>query len=213
MDKGLIITLPDYDDVTQYLSIWSSDIITKAEENSICVRKIEGKEVIKENFEKSMNKLNYKMIIFNGHGSAKTILGHNGEPIIEKEKNGHLLKNRIVYARSCESADSLGELAKSSEGCFIGYNLPFMFYVDINWTGNPKKDPVADIFLSSSNQIPISIIKGNTCGDAHKNSQKHILKNINKVLRRKTPDAYRIAEALLNNYSAQSIIGNESAVL
>jgi len=211
MDKGLIITLPDYDDVTKYLSMWSNDIVTKAEENSIGIRKIVGKEVTMENFEKSLKKLNYKMIVFNGHGTSSEILGHNNKVIVEKEKNGHLLKDRIVYSRSCESAASLGELAKMGDGCFIGYKTPFMFYVDSNWVANPRKDPVADIFLSSSNQIPISIIKGNTCKDAHENSRKQIL--INKVLRRKTPDSYRIAEALLNNYSAQSFIGNESALL
>jgi len=213
MEKGLIITLPDYDDVTQYLSIWSSDIIEKAEQVSVKVRKIVGKENTKENFEKSLFKLDYKMVVFNGHGSSNAIKGHNNNIMIEKEENGRILKNRITYARSCESADSLGELVKTSDGCFIGYKMPFMFYVDINRIGNPKKDAVAEIFLSSSNQIPISIIKGNTCKEAHENSKKQILKSINKILRNKTSDAFRIAEALFNNYSAQTIIGNESASL
>src|SRR3989344_911451 len=213
MNKCLIITLPDYDSVTQYFSIWSEDVILKAEENSLPIRKIVGKEVTRDNFEKSLKKLNYKLIFFNGHGTSNTIFGHNDKLIVGKEENGHLLKDHIIYARSCDSATSLGELSKTGDGRFIGYKTPFMFYVDINWVGNPRKDIVADIFLSSSNQVPLSIIKGNTCKEAHENSQKQILKNINKVLRRKTPDAYRIAEALLNNYYAQSIIGNKSAVL
>ncbi len=91
--------------------------------------------------------------------------------------------------------------------------MPFMFYVDTNWTSNPKKDKVAELFLSSSNQVPISILKGNNCQEAYDNGKKSMLKCIKRVLRNKTPDSFRIAEALLNNYLGQTLLGNKEARL
>ncbi len=214
MEKGIIITLPHHDDTTEYLSQWSFEIIEKADEKSIKVKKLEGEEANKETFEKVVKKLDYNMLIFNGHGSDKLIYGHNNNIIIEEGINENLLKDRIVYARSCESASSLGDKStKSAEGCFIGYDQPFMFYVDSNWISNPKKDKVAELFLSSSNQISISILKGNSCQEAHDNGKKSIIKSIKKVLRGKTPDSYRIAEALLNNYLGQVLLGNKESRL
>ena len=56
------------------------------------------------------------------------------------------------------------------EGCFIGYKLPFMFYIDERWRSNPHKDNVAPIFLEPSNLVPISLIKGNSALQAHEKS-------------------------------------------
>jgi len=214
MERGLIITLPYYDDTTEYLSQWSLDIIEKANEKSIKIKKIEGEEVSREFLEKAIKKLDYKMLLFNAHGSEDTIYGHNNEVIIEKGNNDNILIGRIVYARSCNSAESLGKtFMESNKGCFIGYNKPFMFYVDTNWTSSPKKDKVAEIFLSSSNQVPISILKGSSCQEAHENSKKIMLKYIKKLLKNKSADSFRLAEALLNNYLGQTLLGNKETTL
>ncbi len=107
MEKGLIITLPYHDDTTEYLSQWSYEVIEKANEKSVKVKKLEGEEANKDSFEKIVRKLNYRMLLFNGHGSNKTICGHNDKIIIEEGNNDILLIDKIVYARSCESASSL----------------------------------------------------------------------------------------------------------
>ena len=51
-------------------------------------------------------------------------------------------------------------MKKTKEGCFIGYNLPFVFFMDEKWTTNPNNDKVAGLFLEPSNLVPISIIEG-----------------------------------------------------
>ncbi|MCH7568753.1 MAG: hypothetical protein IIA87_05005 [Nanoarchaeota archaeon] len=215
MKKGIIITLPDYDDTTEYLSKWSFEILDEARNKSVKIKKLRGKEVNRKDFEKVVSKLDYRMLIFNGHGSESSIFGYKEEIIIEENDNDEILKERITYARSCESASSLGikSMKNTDEGCFLGYNLPFTFYIDYKWNANPRKDNVAGLFLSSSNLIPISLIKGNSANEAHGKSKKQMLKNIKKILRNKTMDSFLIAEALWNNYTSQTIIGNKEAKL
>jgi hypothetical protein len=213
MKKGIIITLPRHDDVTEYLAQFSKQIENLAIDKNIDLKKLDGKEATQKEFEKVINKLDYKMIVFNGHGNPVSIFGHRDETLIENGLNEFLLYERIVYARSCNSAAILGkECTKNTkEGCFIGYDKPFQFYVDIQWMSNPLKDNTARLFLEPSNLVPISMIKGNSSFDANENSKKQILKNINKVLRNPDSESFKIAEALWNNYEGQVLHGNPEA--
>ena len=129
MNKGLIITLPQWDNVTEYLSQFSNLIIKEAEDKGIKTKTLNGKSVNKPNFEKVIKNLNYNFVVFNGHGSPSCIKGHKDEIIIEAGDNEDLLKGRIVYARACEAGAMLGKLCVKDDdnGCFIGYNLPFVF--------------------------------------------------------------------------------------
>ena len=61
--------------------------------------------------------------------------------------------------------------------------------------------------------MPISLIKGNTAEEANHNSQRQILKNIDKLLRTRTKESFFLAEALWNNYVGQVVLGNGSARL
>jgi len=102
-----------------------------------------------------IKKLDYNMIVFNGHGSPKSILGHKNEKIISADENHYLLKDRIIYARSCWSVMELGEkcVRGNKNGCFIGYRIPFMFIIDTTRATNPLKDNTARIFFETSNFI------------------------------------------------------------
>jgi len=214
MERGIIITLPRYDEVTEYLSLYSYQIEDAANENGIEIKSLRNNEANKREFEKVINKLDYNMIIFNGHGSASSIEG-NKEIIIEMGINDSLIKDRIVYARSCHAALVLGKKCTENtrEGCFVGYDRPFQFYVNIQWTGSPLKDNIARLFLEPSNLLPISMIKGNPAGSANENSKKSILKNIKKILRNNDEDSYKIAEALWNNHEGQIVLGNPEVKL
>ncbi len=214
MDKGIIITLPSADYATEYLSQFSGEIIKKAAEKGVNVKKLSSEQANRKEFEKTVNKLDYRMIIFNGHGSEKSIKGNN-ETLIRSGDNDHVLKERITYARSCHAGKSLGRycMRNSKQGCFIGYDRPFMFYTDKNWISVPGKDRVAPLFLKPSNLVPISIIKGNSALHAHENGRKQILKNINKTLRKGGRESFLFAAALWNNYAGQILAGNSSAVL
>jgi len=214
MKKGILITLPRYDDVTEYLSQFSQQIEDAANKSNIEIMPLKDKEAIKDTFEKIIKKQDYKMVVFNGHGSDKAISG-NKEILIESGVNDFLIKDRIVYARSCHAAAVLGVACtkNSKDGCFIGYNKPFQFYVDTQWTGNPLKDNIARLFLESSNLVPISLIKGNSTFYANENAKKQMLKNIKKILVKADSESFKIAEALWNNYEGQVLLGNSDMFL
>lgn len=214
MNKGMIITLPRYDYVTEYISQFSSEIIDEAKKKGINVKELKDEKANRKEFETVVKKLNYKLIVFNGHGSDKSIEGQNGI-LVECKTNDFILKERITYARSCNAGKVLGKscMKNNKNGCFLGYELPFMFYIDKNWISTPKRDNIAPLFLEPSNLVPISLIKGNSALYAHENSKKQILKNIRKILRKEDKESFLFAEALWNNYIGQVLIGNESASL
>ena len=158
MKKGIIITLPRHDDVTEYLSQFSKEILVEASRLFIPIKEIKDDKVNKKEVESVLNSFDYNFVIFNGHGSYDEIYGNKKECIINVS-NSKLLKKRITYARSCDAAVFLGKSYLSDEECFIGYDRPFQFYINKQWIGNPLKDNVARLFLEPSNQVPISIIK------------------------------------------------------
>lgn len=214
MNKGLIITLPRHEYAVEYLTISSKSIILEANKKNLKVKELKGEDANQKNFEAFIKNLNYKLVVFNGHGSEDTITGHDNNPLVQFGVNDSLLQGRITYARSCWAACVLGkESMKRGKGCFIGYALPFMFYIDDQWRANPHKDKVAPIFLEPSNLVPISIIKGNVAFQAHENSKKQILKTIKKILRAGSDEAFLFAEKLWNNYNGQVIYGNKEAKL
>lgn len=215
MNKGIIITLPRHEYTVDYLAISSKNIIQEAAKRSINVKELREKSANRNDFETFIKSLDYKMVVFNGHGSEDIISGHKDTPIVQAGVNDSLLKGRITYARSCFAGCVLGEkcMKNDKEGCFIGYKLPFMFYIDDRWRSNPHKDNVAPIFLEPSNLVPISLIKGNTTLQAHEKSRKQTLKTIDKILREGGKEAFLFAEKLWNNYTGQVLIGNEDAIL
>jgi hypothetical protein len=214
MKKGILMTLPRHDDVTEYLSQFSQQIEDFSKEKGVEIKLLKNKEVTKANFEKVIKSQNYKMVFFNGHGSEDSINGYK-ETILQAGVNDVLLKDRIVYARSCHAAVILGVKCteNSKEGCFIGYDRPFQFYVDTQWIGNPLKDNTARLFLESSNLIPISLIKGNSTSCADENSKRQMLKNIRKIILKPDAESFKLAEALWNNFEGQVLKGNPLAKL
>lgn len=212
MKNSILMTLPQSDEVTEYLHVFSQEIINTAKSKEVPISILERNEAIRDKFESTLRE-NNKLLIFNGHGSPEIIAGHKNEVIIQKDVNDILLKERITYARSCYSAEGIGRssMRHSNQGCFIGYSLPFVFYNDITWSGNPSKDPIAKIFFTTTNLVPQGIIKGKTCKEAHEDSKRAMLKAIKKALVKDNKDSQSIAEALWNNYSVQTIIGNQNS--
>ncbi len=210
MKKGIIITLPRWDNVTEYLSAFSREIINIAQKSQIPIKLIEREDVRRNTVESFIISMKYKMLIFNGHGAQDYICGHKNEKIISLGINEELLKGRIIYARSCWSLIKLGESMKEDkDGCFIGYIFPFQFIVDKTWVSNPSKDNIAKIFFDTSNLVPIGLIKGNTAKESNENSKNNMLKMINKILKSGETIYQVLLEPLWNNYTGQKIIGNE----
>lgn len=209
MKNPILMTLPQSDEVTEYLYAFSREIISVANSKEIPIVLLERENAIKNKFESELRP-NNKLIIFNGHGSPDIIAGHKNETIIQKGINEYLLNEKITYARSCYSAEGIGKSVtkNNKKGCFIGYSLPFVFYNDTTWSGNPSKDPIAKVFFTTTNRIPNGIIKGKSCEEAYEDSKKAMLKAIKRALIKGNKDSQSIAEALWNNYSFQTILGN-----
>lgn len=207
MEKGLIITLPRYDTVTEYFSKFSEKIIDEATIKGLKIKKVSNEETNRDNFEKVLTKLKYTLVVLNGHGSEDSIAGHKDETILKSNENDFLLKNRITYSRACEAGEILGKTCVREGGCFIGYSKPFEFFGDPEKFHNLLQDNKARLFLEPSNLVPISLIKGNTAKDSHDKSRKQMLKNIKKVMRKKERESILMASSLWNNFQAQVLHG------
>ena len=199
MKKGLIITLPQSDDVTEYLAVFSKPITDECERMSIKFHELKKEKVNKLEFESSLKSYDYNFVILNGHGEENAVTGHQNKTIIKKGENDGLLNKKITYARSCWAATGLGSCyAEDEESCFIGYNIPFMFLMDTTRATNPIKDKIAEIFFKTSNLLPIGILKGQTAEQANNNSKRAMLKGIKKALTRGDKSSHAVAEILWN---------------
>lgn len=120
----------------------------------------------------------------NGHGDQENVTGFDNEPLITKNKDENLLLKRIIYARSCDAAAQLGDSAvKNGALAFIGYKKSYRLSHSPTSITRPLQDKIAELFLTPSNLIPISILKGNSVRHANSNSLSAMWHNIqNQVL-------------------------------
>lgn len=214
MDNLLLVTRPKYDDGTEYLSAYASEILKEAKKSGIPTKDFEGKEANKENVEKYLKNKNPKLLFLNGHGNESEICGYKDKAIFSLT-NVNLLKDRITYARACFSANIFGkEAVKNNSGCFIGYTYPFSFWMDGGRSATPLKDKIAGMFLNPSNEIVYSLLRGETAKKADQKSKKKMVENMKEILameQREEPGATLMLQLLWGNYEGQIVLGNENA--
>lgn len=119
----MLITLPNSDIVTYYLSAWSKKITKIAHKNRFKPTVLEGDNVTKSNIIKNIESKDPCFIAFNGHGSPISIAGQDDEVLIELGVNDELLEDKIVHLISCSSGKKLG--SKCDANAFIGYDDVF----------------------------------------------------------------------------------------
>src|SRR3990172_3236312 len=128
--------------------------LTPSKQNILCVyfKGYRSKKSNKKDFDSYINRNNPSLVFFNGHGSDKLIAGYNDEPLVTAGKDESLLKDKIVYSRTCSSAAILGP-ASVKGGCktFIGYIRPFFLPRSKTPIRNTLKDKVAKRFLEPTN--------------------------------------------------------------
>jgi len=211
----LLTTTPRFDDGTEYLAYYTSLILRQAEKHSIDNKNFTGPAATGRHVSQFIQKKNPELLLINGHGSAESLEGHKNEILFSIDKNLHLLADRITYARACDAAQTLGKNAvHNNNGCFIGYERPFSFWIDERRSAVPAKDKVAALFLLPSNEVMNLLLKGNTAQEAHDRSKQKMIENMNEVLKmkdRKEPIAVSLLPVLWNNYEGQVILGNTSA--
>lgn len=211
----MIITRPNHDVTTDYLYFWSQAIIDycdKAKKSYIDLLK---KRANFKEFNSIVKKVKPKLIIFNGHGNESVVTGYDDEPLVEGGKNTEILKDSIVYARACSSAKVLG-VESVEKGCksYIGYDEDFVFMVESDKSTKPMQDKSAEVFLKPSNQIAISLLKGNTTGDSHKKSKELYRKQILEYMTSEaTPEQKQLIPLLLWDYDHQVCLGDQNASL
>lgn len=213
MDNTLLVTRPRYDDGTESLSAYALEVLKEAK-GKFLIKDFEGKEANKENVEKYVKSKNPKLLFLNGHGTECEICGHKNTAIFSLD-NVSLLKDKITYARACFSANILGkEAVKESSGCFIGYTYPFSFWMDGERSATPIKDKVARMFLIPSNEIIISLLRGEVAKIANRKSKQMMISNMKEILameQKNEPGATGMLQILWDNYEGQVVLGNENA--
>jgi hypothetical protein len=211
----ILITRPEHDTIMKYLSEWSDELIILAEEKGFDIKDMGCDNATRQNFEKYLDKIKPRLVLINGHGSPDSVAGHNNEVLVGKGDNESILKDKITYSLSCDSALELGPSAvEHGATAFIGYNKPFCFLTDTDKECVPEEDDLANIFRKPAIQISISLIKGKSIGRAYSDSQ-----NMSRELIKK----YGASDSLLGaehirfwlfwNMTAQIALGKEDATI
>lgn len=213
-DKSMLVTLPDFDDTTDYLSRWSEPVIETAKDKLVKVSQLLGKEANRENLQKRLNGKTYSFAFFNGHGSKEYICGQQNEKLLDEE-NCRLLNATIVYSRSCDSAAILGKkvVCEGNVKAFVGYSQAFIFVKNTSRTTTPLKDNYARPCLESSNVVPQALINGNTVQQATEKSQKHADKELEYLKTHYSPENSHILFALQWNKMVLKVIGDQNATI
>jgi hypothetical protein len=100
MYKVLLITRPNHDITTRYLSSWSSKIIDIASRKGVKVLDLKGSRANSLELTKMIKRQEPLLIVLNGHGNPSTVTGCDNKPLITVTDNAGLLKDRVVYALS-----------------------------------------------------------------------------------------------------------------
>ncbi|PIS09030.1 hypothetical protein COT75_03635 [Candidatus Beckwithbacteria bacterium CG10_big_fil_rev_8_21_14_0_10_34_10] len=213
MDKTILITRPNHDLPTKYLYFWCQPVIKTARKSKLKLIDLSKKKANYKNFLKSVGQSNF--VFFNGHGSKTMITGFDNEPLIEADNNENLLKDKLIYGRSCQAGAVLGKsLVKAKALVFIGYKQDFFLCYSRSKIKKPLKDKLAGLFLQPSNLIPQTIIKGQTSSQSYQNSQGAMKKNLSFMLSSKATKTQKDAAPYLwSNINCQVLIGDNKAKL
>lgn len=214
MEKSLLITRPEHDLTTRYISKWSERIIEEAKRKNIDITDLHREKANKNRVLGTLKKkAGIKMlVVFNGHGNTDMVTGHDNEPLVTKDNAG-ALSAKIVYARSCQSAKVLGKDAVSNGSVvYLGYQEDFIFLIDEDKVMKPLEDVKAALFLEPSNHVIIGLLKGHSAADANSRSKNLFRKNLEKVLAGRTSSEDRYAARFLYwDMTNQVCLGDGSA--
>lgn len=178
MSETIFIGRCDCDSHVKFPFHWAEVIREEAEKLELDVIDLQREDYIEEKTKKHIKANNPFFVFLNGHGNEWCSMGYKRNPVLIANKNDFLLKDRIAYVLSCNTAQYLGQVAYD-KGCkaYIGYEDIFTF-VYIN-EENPFDDNVAKIFMDASNKIPLTILNRGTPKESFEESQKMFDKWIN----------------------------------
>lgn len=153
----LLVTRPNYDYTTRYISAWAKKIIDLAQSKGNIVLDLDKERACKKELESMIQKRNPSVIFLNGHGNDDALTGQDGAVILQAGENERVLEGTITYALSCRSAKILGKQSVvSGTRAYIGYEEDFTFMYESEKRTRPDEDRITALFLDSSNQVMIS---------------------------------------------------------
>ena len=209
---GILFTRPNHDQITNYISQWSETVIALAKTKGFVVLDLVGKKADRESLEKYLVSHKPDFSFLNGHGSSDVICGYNDEILIDKVTEPSIVKGLIIYARSCNAGENLGNiLVANGAKAFIGYTKSFAIGINNNFVSRPKEDPLARLFLEPSNLVGTTLIKGNTVKEAYDRSILGMKKTLLEMTMSSIPNKKDYIFALYNNMLGQVVIGDEQA--
>lgn len=187
IDRYLVVTRPDHDYATRYLSAWSEKFFNVAKDKKYAIIDLHRKRANKKEIESILSKREPEFIILNGHGDDGIVMGYRNEPLITAGVNSSVLNGKITYAISCRSARVLGkEVGGYISTTYIGYKEDFILVYLAQFRTRPHTDTLAGIFLNPSNIVVTTLLKGHSVKDAVARGKKEFLRNIQHLLTSET---------------------------
>lgn len=213
MMRRMLITRPNYDRTTKYISEWAKKVIKVAKEKSYEVFDLDGKRANRKDFESMIRKLKPSFLFLNGHGNTDVVTGQNDEPLVQANVNEDILTGIVTYALSCSSGKVLGPKAiERGATAYIGYREEFIFLFDETRRTQPIMDKLAAHFFEPSNQVAVALLKGHTAKEAHENSKGYFGRGIHKLLTSQATDQESVAiRYLFWDMQHQVCLGNGDA--
>lgn len=183
MAKHLLITRPEHDYTTRYLSAWSEKLFDLIKNKGYSIIDLYRERANRKEIESVLSKRNPCFAIINGHGSDNAVTGHDNNLLIKAGDNSSLLDKKITYAISCRSARVLGkEVAQNAGTAYIGYQDDFILVYLEKYRTRPIEDKFAGLFLDPSNLVVATLIKGHSAKESVLRAQREFLRNIQKLL-------------------------------
>lgn len=176
------MTCPDYDRMTRYLTAWASTFIEQAKSRGHEVYTLKETNVNKQKFQSLVQKMKPEVIFINGHGNENSVAGHDHRVLVDF-KSAKILKDAMVYALSCKSAQNLGvQAVKAGAKGYVGYSEDFILVSQPGKTTHPTEDSTAALFLEPSNQIIGALSKGHSAKEAVAKGRAAFAKSIRQAL-------------------------------
>ena len=183
MKHSLLVTRPNFDLTTRYISVWAQKIIKLAQDKGCPVFDLYKDRASRKVLESVLRKKEPSLVFLNGHGDYGLVCGQDNEEIIAVNTNETVLHSKVAYTLSCCSGKLLGpSCINAGAEAYIGYDEEFIFLYDERSSSRPENDQTAGLFLDPSNQVMISLLKNHTPAEAHASSRKAYLKRIKKLL-------------------------------
>ncbi|MBU3935480.1 hypothetical protein KJ909_02290, partial [Patescibacteria group bacterium] len=168
---------------------------------------LKGKKANKKLWQSYVNKNELSFVFINGHGDEDSVCGWDNEVLIDGYEKGY--KDVIFFCRSCRSAKRLGKnLVKKGAKAYVGYTKDYYVLMSGKKKTRPLLDKTAKLFLDPSNLVAMSILKGNSVGEADKKSKKLLSKNIKKIIGSNMIGKEEVAAYLLHDLKCQVAIGD-----